>query len=231
MKNGRTSVCTAGYSHQHGFLRIYPTKMDMPLKRWDIIKVPLECNFQDNRKESWKIEGAKSEWDTLGEKVEVLGSYPEAKRLNLVANLVDGCISDINAEKRSLGIVKPAIEECYFSEQDEFDASTQMTLQGQPLPKVREQYKQVPRIKYRCTNCKAGKFHDQQVLEWGFYEWFRKHLDKPEQVWENAQIFSDKHEIYFFVGSIFRYWSSFSIISVLRQRKGAITPPLFPLKK
>ena len=175
--------------------------------------------------------GAKSEWDTLGEKAEILGTLPREKRLNLIANLEDGCITELNEAKRSLGMIKPVIEECYLSEQDEHDGTIQMTLSGRPQPKVREQYKMVPRIKYRCANCKASGSHDQQVLEWGFYEWFRKNPDKADQVWENAQVLSKKHKIYFLVGSIFRYRSSFSIISVLRLPKGRVTKSLFPLKK
>jgi len=231
MKNGRITICTAGYSHKHGFIRIYPTKMNMSLRRWNIVKVPLERNPQDSRKESWKIEGSKSEWDTLNEKVEILGTLPRENHLSLIANLEDGCITELNEAKRSLGIIKPVIEECSLSEQDEYEGTIQMTLSGRPQPKIREQYKMVPRVRYRCAHCKASGSHDQQVLEWGFYEWFRKNPGKEKQVWENAQIFSESHEIYFFVGSIFRHWSSFSIISVLRLPKGPVAKPLSPLKK
>ena len=231
MENGRTTVCTAGYSPNYGFLRIYPTRMDTPLHWWDIIRVPLERNPQDARKESWKIEGAKGEWDKLNEKIEVLKKLPLSDRLTLIDNLVDGCINDINEAKRSLGIVKPMIEKCYFSKQDEYDTLTQMTLLGRPLPKVREQYPMMPRIKYRCSCCNAKGAHDQQVLEWGFYEWIRKNPDKKDQVWDNVRISSKAHKIYFFVGNVFRYQSSFMIISVLRLPKGSITKSLFPLKK
>ncbi|MEX2723145.1 MAG: hypothetical protein Q6367_004565 [Candidatus Freyarchaeota archaeon] len=93
-------------------------------------------------------------------------------------------------------------------------------LLGKPLPKVKDQYPIIPRIKYQCDNCKAKNPHDQQVIEWGFYEWIRKNPDKSEQVWENARIYSPTHEIFFFVGNLFRYRNKFLIISVLRLPKG-----------
>jgi hypothetical protein len=99
------------------------------------------------------------------------------------------------------------------------------------LPMVKEQYPRAPRIKYRCTGCKSMASHDQQVLEWGFYEWLRKNPDKADQVWENARIYSPQHEIFFFVGNLFKYRNKFLIISVLRLPKAPISKPLIQLKK
>jgi hypothetical protein len=212
-------------------VRIYPTKMDMPLRQWSIVKVPVERNPQDTRRESWKIQGSKSEWDRLNEKIQVVGELKHEKRLTLITNLVDDCINTINEEKRSLGIVKPIIEKYYFSEQEDYDMSTQLTLLGMPLPKVKEQYSIVPRIRYRCSNCKSRNPHDQQVIEWGFYEWIRRNPEKPDQVWENARINSPKHEIFFFVGNLFRRRNIFLIISVLRLPKAPILKPLIQLIK
>jgi hypothetical protein len=231
IKNGRVTVCTAGYSFKYGFMRIYPTKIGMPLKQWSIIKAPLERNPQDTRKESWKIQGSRSEWDRLDEKIQVIGEFKREKRFNLISNLADDCVNTINEEGRGLGIVKPIIEECYLSNQEDYDTSQQLTLLGLPLPKVKEQYPIVPRIRYRCTKCRAKSPHDQQVLEWGFYEWIRKNPDKADQVWENAHIYSARHEIFFFVGNLFRYHTKFIIISVLRLHKAPILKPLIQLKK
>jgi len=231
IKNGRVTVCTAGYSYRHGFTRIYPTKIWMPLHQWSIIRVPLERNPQDTRGESWKIQGAKSEWDRLSEKIEVIGELKREDRLNLIANLTNDCVNTINKAKRSLGIVKPIIEKCYLSQQEDYDTSTQLTLLGVPLPKVKEQYPTIPRIRYRCLNCECKTSHDQQVIEWGFYEWIRKNPDKADQVWENALIYSQKHEIFFFIGNLFRYRNVFLIVSVLRLPKAPIFKPLIQLKK
>jgi len=231
IRDGRVTVCTAGYSPTLGFVRIYPTRIDMPLKRWSIIKVPVERNPKDTRRESWKIQGSKSEWNILHEKMEVVGELPRKERLKLIANLVDDCVNVLNVEKRSLGIVKPIIEKYYFSQQEDYDSLTQMTLLGRRMPKVKDQYPLVPRIRYRCSRCKATYPHDQQVLEWGFYEWLRKHPENPDQVWINAKLNSPNHNIYFLVGNLFRYRTRFVIISIIRLPKSGVQLSLIPLRK
>lgn len=231
IKNGRVTVCTAGYSKTLGFVRVFPTTTRMPLNTWNIVKVPVERDPRDTRKESWKIQGSKNEWTRLGEKAQVTGQVHPKDRLNLIANLVDDCVNDINESRRSLGIVKPTIEECYFCSEEDFDPTLQETLFGAPLPTTKKQYREFPKIKYRCSNCRAKKHHDQTVLEWGFYEWMRKHPDKPEQVWENAQIFSPKHECFFLVGNMRDRRTAFLIISVLRLQKGTVSQPLVPFCK
>ena len=108
IRDGRTTICTAGFSPKHGFLRVYPTSWNMPIRRWKIIKIPVEKPKEHNgRIESWKIIGSKNEWDKLGEKVTELGEYPQSKRQALIENLVTGCVNDIYDSHHSLGIVKP----------------------------------------------------------------------------------------------------------------------------
>lgn len=232
IRDGRITVCTAGYSEKYGFVRVYPTTLYMPWKQWDVVSVPLERNPHDNRKESWKIQGSKKEWDTLHNKISIVDKLTNKKeRAHLVSNLVDGCVSNINQDKRSLGIVKPHIKKCFFTKIDDYDSTNQIDLSGLPLPKVKDQYSIQPRISYRCGECTTKKNHDQQVLEWGFYEWIRKNPNNPEQVWDNAQINSDKHEIYFFLGNHFVHRRSFFIISVLRLPKTPAQQTLTPLKK
>lgn len=231
LRDGRLTVCTAGYSEKFGFIRVYPTTLYMPWKQWDIVSVPVERNPQDNRNESWKIEGSKHEWNKLHEKISIQGKLKEKHRLDVIHNLMDGCVRDINDSKRSLGIVKPTIDQCFFAEQKNYDSTTQIDLSGLEQPKVKDQYRDQPRIKYRCNDCKMTTHHDQQVLEWGFYEWMRKEPEKIDQVWDNACINSDKHDIFFFLGNHFRYRSSFFIVSVLRPRKRGIQKSLIPFKK
>ena len=231
ISNGRVTVCAAGYSKTLGFTRIFPTKTTMRLKRWNIVRVPVQRDSRDSRSESWKIQGSKSEWEKLDQKVQVVGRLKPKDRLNLIANLVDDCVKDINEAKRSLGMVKPRIEKCYFCPEENFDPTLQATLFGTPLPSTKKQYHEFPKIQYRCSGCKAKKHHDQTVLEWGFYEWMRKNPEKHEQVWENAQISSPKHDCVFFVGNMRDRRTAFLIISILRLQKGVVSKPLFPFRK
>lgn len=231
IKNGRITVCVAGYSPKLGFIRIFPTKTAMPLNRWNIVKVPVERDPRDTRMESWKIQGSKTEWNSLSEKIEVIGHFKPKDRLNLIANLTDECVKDINEIKRSLGIVKPVIEKCYFCPEERFDPTLQATLFGHPLPSTKKQYREYPKIQYRCSHCKTKKCHDQTVLEWGFYVWMRKNPEKHEQVWENAQIFSPRHERFFLVGNMRDWRTSFLIISIIRLQKRVVSKPLIPFRK
>lgn len=234
IRNGRSTVCIAGYSPTHGFIRIYPTRIDFPLKRWDIVKVPVERNVQDTRRESWKIRGSKGEWDSLSEKIECVEKVQRKDWKQTIANLTDICVEDINNARRSLGIVKPKkIRECYFSERDDYKPGVQLTLFGKQILKTKKDYRYVPKIKYTCPDCKTQQsFHNQQLLEFGVYEWMRKHpLDQWDQVWDNLLLYSDKHDIYFFVGNQATRRTSFMIISILRVPKGPTSKPLITPKK
>ncbi|CEA12794.1 hypothetical protein [Methanobacterium formicicum] len=231
IRDGRITVCTAGYSETSGFIRVYPTHLYMPWHQWDIVSVPVEQNPYDNRTESWKIKGSKHEWDSLHKKIDIVGNFKEKHRLDFLHNLVDGCVKGINDDKRSLGIIKPTINNVFFAEQKNYDSTTQIDLSGLEQTKVKDQYPNQPRIKYNCSDCKATNNHDQQVLEWGFYEWMRKNPGNIEQVWDNARISDSEYEKFFFIGNHFRYRSSFFIISVLRVKKKGIQKSLIPFKK
>lgn len=233
LKDGRVTVCLGGYSYSLGFVRIYPTRTNMPWKRWDIVRVEVERDERDTRDESWKIVGSRTEWDNLADKIEIVGTVPKAKRATLVRNLTDSCVQAINANKRSLGIVRPAVIKKYFAENSHYGQLFQLALPGfAETTSVKRDFEYEPRVQYRCEECLNKKPHDQQVLEWGFYEWVRKNPDNKEQVWENALFNSPKHDLYFFVGNQLKYKNSFLVISVLRIPKSStIQKPLTPMKK
>jgi hypothetical protein len=216
IRDGRVTVCTAGYSEELGLVRLYPTNYRSPLKRWNVVEVPVEKDPQDNRFESWKIQGSKREWTQLHKKIDVVSKLDRNSGYKLVKDLVEDCVLDINDERRSLGVVKPIIKECYFQEEPNYDPTIQRTLFEGFKPTTKRQYPEFPKIKYRCLGCRTKTHHDQQVLEWGFYEWMRKNPENIEQVWENVGIFSKDKEIFFLVGNQRNQRTSFMIISVLR---------------
>jgi len=156
MKDGRLSVCTAGYSPTHGFIRLYPTRMDSSFRMWDIVSVPVERNPQDARAESWKIQGSKAEWDSLGDIITVTGSLHQKRKLSLIDSLLSGCVFDIRDQGRSLGIVKPVDKECYFAQRERFDPYDQMTLDDRVLPKDKSRYRLRPRAGFSCSNCRSS---------------------------------------------------------------------------
>ena len=232
IKDGRITVCLGGYSHRLGFVRIYPTRTNMPWRQWDIVKVEVEKDSRDTREESWKIAGSKSDWDNLAQKIEVVGHFPKSKWGGLISNLADGCVQEINDKQRSLGIVQPTVLDRYFAHNPHYGKIFQPLFPtlGEKTP-VKRDFEFEPRVKYRCQNCRTKKPHDQQILEWGFYEWVRKNPDEKEQVWKNALFDSPKHDIYFFVGNQFMHRTSFLVISVIRISRGTVQLPLEPFKK
>ncbi len=222
IRNGRRTICTAGYSPKLGFIRLYPTRWDAPLKRWSIVKVPVEKPISptfNGRNESWKIIGSKREWERLSDKIEVIGKFPRKEQPNLIKSLVSKCVNDIHDNGDSLGIIEPTILKHYFEEQD-LVTSVQTNLFGELRVKIKEEFQFEPRIKYECSGCRVGRgFHDQQLLEWGAYEWMRKYPEDKEQVWENLGLDNEEYDKFFLVGNMHQYPTSFLIVSILRFKK------------
>jgi len=216
LKDGRASICTAGYSPTHGFIRLYPTRIDSSFRMWDIISAPVERNPQDARVESWKIQGSHAEWNVLDEKITMKGKFNKNARLGLIAPLVSGCIIDMRDQGRSLGIVKPSFRECFFTDRNGFDPYDQMTLDGTTALKDKNRYPLQPRAKFRCGQCRSDTGHNQQILEWGIYEWMRKNPGAEKKVWENLFAHEGSQEIFFLVGNMAHHPSSFMVVSILR---------------
>ena len=216
LSDNRVSVCAAGYSRTVGFVRLYPTRMDSPLKVWNVVTVPVERNTQDSRAESWKIHGSKSEWEHLSDKIEVVGELRGKDRQPLLNPIVSKCVKDLEDQGRSLGIVMPSSRKCYFKPRDDYDSAIQMTLYGGSSIPDKQRYRLQPRAMYRCQECRLARGHDQQILEWGVYEWMRKNPGNEEQVWENLFSKEKQQEILFLVGNQARRPHSFMVISILR---------------
>jgi len=224
IKDGRITICLGGYSPTHGFIRIYPTKANMNINRWAIISVEVEKDKRDTRKESWKITGSKENWDYLQHCINKVGNWPKKQRLPLIYSLATDCISTINQNRNSLGIIKPNIIRTYFRNNPKFGQAYQPLFPSlQENTMVKRDFLYEPRIEYRCSsNCQTKGPHDQQVLEWGFFKWFEKHPNRHEQVWENAMLDRQDYTTYFFVGNQARYRTSYLIISILRFKKQPI---------
>jgi len=224
LSDGRKTVCVAGYSKKQGLIRIYPVPPRAPMKRWNILEVPIERNNADTRSESWKIQFSKADWDKLHQKIRLNGKVSDKdERIAIIENLLEGengygCVEEINEKKRSIGLIQPSIIRCYFEDRKKYDDSIQTTLGSDSLFKTIRSYKNQPRIIYRCASCKVKNPHDQQVLEWGIYEWMRQNPAKLDDVWENLHITDDAWAKPFLVGNQARYRNSFIIISILRYK-------------
>ena len=216
----RVTVCTVGYSAKYGLVRIYPVPPYSNMKRWNAVEVPLERNPQDTRMESWKIQGSKGEWSKIGRKIKLTGTVNEDMRRILVDDLHKqfgvGCVEDLNDKKVSLGMIKPQILSYSLNQRDDYEASAQTQL-GRVTPFLTiKNYPLKPMVQYRCPNCKTKSPHNQQVVEWGVFEWMRQHPKEPEKVWENLHLTEPNYDRSFLVGNMALYRNSFMVISIFR---------------
>jgi hypothetical protein len=219
IKDGRVTICVAGWSKRLGFVRIYPTRTSSPLRQWNRVSVRVERNPLDSRAESWKIRGSKSEWDQLDRKIEVLGQASSSEKQTLVRGIVSPCVSTLNDARVSLGIIRPVELRGYLDKRGDVDHDVQLTLSGPPLEKTKKNYDFQPRLEYRCSNCAAVGSHDQQIIEWGCYEWFRKNPGREEFVFDNLQLSNPEYEKYLFIGNQSAHRMSYLVITVLRWKK------------
>lgn len=216
----RKTVCLAGYSPEHGLVRVYPVPPQAVVNRWSCVEIPLEQNPQDTRKESWKIQGSQSEWSHLQSKIQHHGTITRKQQVELVHRLHNefgvGCIQDLNIKRQSLGLIKPSILECKFTSRENYERQIQTNLDCKIPFLTIHNYDIQPRMTYQCSNCKQKNPHDQQILEWGIYEWMRKNPNNKDQIWENLKLYDSRYDISFLVGNMARYRNSFLIVSIFR---------------
>jgi hypothetical protein len=190
------------------------------MQRWNVVEIPLDRNPRDNREESWKIQGSKSEWDRISSKIHKKGEIPSTDRRSFLEQLQRmfgaGCIEDFNERQVSLGMIKPTIIGYGLEKRDDYEPSAQVQL-GRNLPFLAiKNYPLRPMIEYRCSDCKAKQPHNQQVVEWGLFEWMRQNPKEPEKVWENLHLRDSNYERSFLVGNMALHRNSFMVISFFR---------------
>jgi hypothetical protein len=223
ISDNRITVCTAGVSKTLGLIRIYPVPVVSHMRRWNIVKVPLERNQKDTRPESLKIQGSKGEWDRIASKIQLKGTVSEKDEkfaiLNdLYAEFGVDCADDLNDKKASLGMVNPESMSCTFEKRDDHDKEMQTSLDGSAPFLTIKNYPLKPVMTYRCPTCRTKNPHRQQVMEWGVFEWMRKNPDKPEKVFENLHIGEAGYDTGLLVGNMALHRNSFMVISVFRLK-------------
>lgn len=223
ISDNRKTVCTAGYSDELGLIRIYPVPPDAKLTRWALVGLDLERNPRDTRKESWKVVGSKSNWNRLKYNIRRYGDINErSEQIALIDSLMDkfsvGCVSELNEKRDSLGFVDPSILKYYFAKRSKVENSVQTTLfQTEPFQTIRN-YDLQPRLVYSCPKCTGRKYHDQQILEWGAYEYIRKNPEKYDSIWENFGINKEEYKKRLLVGNQALHRNSFMVISIFRHK-------------
>lgn len=87
--------------------------------------------------------------------------------------------------------------------------------------RTKRDYPMQPRFEYRCGNqCQSRSRHDQQLLEWGCFEFIKKCHDYNQihDIWRNMGIGNKEWRHFFVVGNQANQRTSFMVINVIRQK-------------
>lgn len=225
MSDSRHTVCVGGYSpSRESFIRIYPTKVyNDKLKRWKVVDLEVINNPSDHRSESFKMPESKEKWDEIHEKMTVVDKIEDKKeKMELIREIKDDSIKDIEAEERSMGLIEPDISKAYLEERKNKE-TIQKDLHGMEL-RSKQTFKYIPRVKFRCKpNCQIKTYHKPQLLEWGIYEFWRRHCGKDgdyeyEEFADATDLKNPEYEHYFLVGDAKSNPYSFMVISDVRMK-------------
>lgn len=221
ISDSRITVCTVGYSTERGLVRIYPVPPGSHMKRWNIVRVPLERNPKDTRAESWKIQGSKNEWDGIGKKIElqrVMKSpeYQQATLKEVHDKFGANCVEELNERKVSLGMIRPQILTQQMVKRDDYEPAVQSSLTHETPFRTIKNYPLKPVLTYRCPVCQTKQPHQQQIVEWGVFEWMRKNPTQAEKVWENMRLLDPAYDKSLLVGNMAVHRTSFMVVSVFR---------------
>jgi hypothetical protein len=186
------------------------------LARWNVVSVEVTDSDTDHRDESYKIAGSKTDWDHLFRKVEKVDELSKHEQIQLTDRLSGDCRVDLNENRISLGMVKPAQVNSIDLKPIE-ETPTQVDLSGRKLV-GKNDFAQKLYINYECEGCKQKTPHNQHVIEWGVYEFWKKHED-PEGVIDALRLNDDSYSNYFFIGNLHHQPTAYIIISVLRFKE------------
>lgn len=216
LDDDRATVCVGGWSHSHGFIRLYPTRMDMDeLKRWNVVSIPVvQDRSHDSRSESRKIDGSRREWSELNDKIEVVDRLDRSEQRELVEEDIPYlCSKTLEDLRYSLGIVKPT----KILDTDIKPPKDDQVESGEISKNNRKRLY----IEYECEDCRLKTHHNQHCIEWGMYEFWRKHGGEydDDEVVNILGLNDDDYDVYFFVGNMNHQRTAYIIISVLRFKR------------
>ena len=233
------TVCTAGIllSEEENplqWIRIYPIRyryldFDKRYPRWAIVSAKIKRNDQDYRPESFKIDDNSLE---IIRKIDTTNNWQERK--SLVLSLQFRSIADIQAQGKSLGIIKPKSIERFFSKKTsrEWNQKQQTVLNQLDLFEPNIDLEKIPyQFFYQFTD-EDNVPHKYSISDWEIMELYRKCRDRSQLSGLEAEQYAlekvrqkleddflESKDLYFIVGNIKNHAKSFMII-------GLFYPPL-----
>lgn len=233
------TVCTAGIllSEEENplqWIRIYPIRyryldFDKRYPRWAIVSAKIKRNDQDYRPESFKIDDNSLE---IIRKIDTTNNWQERK--SLVLSLQFRSIADIQAQGKSLGIIKPKSIERFFSKKTsrEWNQKQQAVLNQLDLFEPNIDLEKIPyQFVYQFTD-EDNVPHKYSISDWEIMELYRKCRDRSQLSGLEAEQYAlekvrqkleddflKSKDLYFIVGNLKNHAKSFMII-------GLFYPPL-----
>ncbi|MFN5971604.1 MAG: hypothetical protein ACK47N_10065 [Microcystis sp.] len=233
------TVCTAGIllSEEENplqWIRIYPIRyryldFDKRYPRWAIVSAKIKRNDQDYRPESFKIDDNSLE---IIRKIDTTNNWQERK--SLVLSLQFRSIADIQAQGKSLGIIKPKSIERFFSKKTsrEWNQKQQAVLNQLDLFEPNIDLEKIPyQFVYQFTD-EDNVPHKYSISDWEIMELYRKCRDRSQLLGLEAEQYAlekvrqkleddflESKDLYFIVGNLKNHAKSFMII-------GLFYPPL-----
>jgi hypothetical protein len=203
----KQSVTVIGYSMKHGYIRLYPTRIDSPLKQWSICSFDALRNPKDMRRESFRLKG---NWEAQNDAIQVQGELPRADRIALARKLANRGIESL--KNGTVAVIKPL--NLTASIEHAGGRKIQKTLGGFDIINKAD-YEARLMLEYYCSpSCE--KKHKHWVIEWGVYEALRKSND-PEMMLKDLHIGDKEYEKYLVIGT--KSNKKFVVVSVLRFRE------------
>jgi hypothetical protein len=240
-KKYRETVCTAGILLDDNekpleWIRIYPIRFrdlesDRRYKKWSIISAEIERNHKDFRAESYRIN------DVSINVVREIGTQNNwEERKSFVLPFKFNSIADIQAQGKSLGIIKPESIEKYFDKKTEREWSSEQKAiqdQGDLFEPSKELVEKIP---YQFGYTFIGmddKKHSYTISDWEISQLYRncrnrskatslegrenEALSKVRQKLEHE--FLSKKDLYFIVGNLKNHCKVFMIIGLFFPQK------------
>ena len=233
------TVCTAGIllSEEENplqWIRIYPIRyryldFDKRYPRWAIVSAKIKKNDQDYRPESFRIDDNSLQ---IIRKIDTTNNWQERK--SLVLSLQFRSIADIQAQGKSLGIIKPKSIERFFSKKTsrEWNQKQQAVLNQLDLFEPNIDLEKIPyQFVYQFTD-EDNVPHKYSISDWEIMELYRKCRDRSQLSGLEAEQYAlekvrqkleddflESKDLYFIVGNIKNHAKSFMII-------GLFYPPL-----
>ena len=238
----KETVCTAGILLDDDekpvqWIRIYPIRFreldfDQRYKRWSIVSAEIERNEKDFREESYRIN------DTSISVVREIGTKNSwEERKSFLLPLQFSSIAEIQAQGKSVGIIKPKSIERYFHKNTDREWNPkQKAVQDQgDLFEASVELEKIPyQFGYKFTEIDDAK-HSYTISDWEISQLYRgcrnrskaaaledkekEALSKVKQKLEDE--FLSKKDLYFIVGNLKNHCKVFMIIGIFYPPKAA----------